>query len=202
MWHSLSTTPVLYNHHEPVEVTNETISEVDLNPIMSTTSAVKNNERVLILTPLRDASPYLEQYFDLLSQLTYPHHLIDLAFLVGDTKDDTVGILAAELERVQKNPNEDIPFHNALIVKKDFGAHESMSVEDRHSFKAQAARRKSLGRARNYLLSVAMKPEHSWVYWRDVDIKDSPSKIIEDFIAHDRDVLVPSKLHACRFRFI
>ena len=49
-----------------------------------------------------------------------------------------------------------------------------------------------MGKARNYLLSSAMKPEHSWVYWRDVDIKDSPSKIIEDFIAHDRDVLVPS----------
>jgi hypothetical protein len=26
-----------------------------------------------------------------------------------------------------------------------------------------------------------------------VDIQDSPSKIIEDFVAHDRDILVPSK---------
>ena len=107
--------------------------------------------------------------------------------------DDTTGLLAAELERVQTNPNEDIPFRSAIIVKKDFGIHESMSVEERHGFKAQASRRKALGRARNYLLSSALKPEHSWVYWRDVDIKDSPSKIIEDFIAHDRDVLVPSK---------
>jgi Anp1 len=29
--------------------------------------------------------------------------------------------------------------------------------------------------------------------WRDVDIVDSPKKIIEDFIAHDKDVIVPSR---------
>lgn len=49
-----------------------------------------------------------------------------------------------------------------------------------------------MGRARNYLLYTALKPDHSWVYWRDVDIKESPKKIIEDFIAHDKDILVPS----------
>ena len=68
----------------------------------------------------------------------------------------------------------------------------SQDVEERHEVKVQASRRKALGKARNYLLSAALKPDHSWVYWRDVDIKDSPNKIIEDFIAHDVDVLVPS----------
>ena len=79
-----------------------------------------------------------------------------------------------------------------MIIEKDFGVTLSQSVEDRHSFEAQGPRRKALGKARNYLLYTALKPEHSWVYWRDVDIVDSPSKIIEDFVAHDRDVLVPS----------
>jgi hypothetical protein len=51
-----------------------------------------------------------------------------------------------------------------------------------------------MGKARNFLLSAALKPEHSWVYWRDVDIVDSPAEIIEDFANHDRDILVPSKL--------
>jgi hypothetical protein len=49
-----------------------------------------------------------------------------------------------------------------------------------------------MARARNYLLSSALKPDHSWVYWRDADIVDSPKKILEDFMAHDKDVLVPS----------
>ena len=190
-WHAHLATPVIFNHHKPVEVNATDIVHVDLNPITSTVDAAKNQERVLILTPLRDASFYLPKYFDLLTQLTYPHELIDLGFLVGDTTDDTMAALSKELERIQNNP--DVAFRSTMIVEKDFGVTLSQSVEDRHGFEAQGPRRKSLGKARNYLLSTAMKPDHSWVYWRDVDIVDSPSKIIEDFVAHDRDVLVPSK---------
>lgn len=188
-WHLQ--TPVIFNHHEPIEINSSSIKRVDLNPISSTPQALSKQERVLILSPLRNAAPYIEQHFDLLSQLTYPHHLIDLAFLVGDSTDDTLAVLAMELERVQSRTDK-IPFNSALIVEKDFGVTLSQDVEERHGFAAQGPRRKAMGKARNYLLSAALKPEHSWVYWRDVDIKDSPNKIIEDFVAHDRDILVPS----------
>lgn len=190
-WHARLQTPVIFNPHKPIEINDTTIEHVNLNKIQSTIDAVKNRERVLILTPLRDASYHLAQHFDLLSQLTYPHDLIDLAFLVGDSTDDTLAALAKELERVQANA--DIAFRSTLIVEKDFGVTLSQDVEYRHSFEAQGPRRKAMGRARNYLLATALKPEHSWVYWRDVDIKDSPDRIIEDFIAHDRDILVPSE---------
>lgn len=191
LWTSHLQTPVVFNHHVPIEINSSTIQEIDLNPIHSTPKAINNEERVLILTPLRDAAYYIEQHFDLLSQLTYPHHLIDLAFLVGDSTDDTLAVLAKELERVQSR-SDSIPFRSTTIVKKDFGVVTSQSVEERHALKTQGSRRKAMGKARNYLLSAAMKPEHSWVYWRDVDIKDSPKTIIEDFVAHDRDVLVPN----------
>lgn len=191
-WHAHHQTPVLFNHHEPFEVNATTISHIDLNPIKSTRDAVKNKERVLILTPLRDASFYITRHFDLLSQLTYPHDLIDLAFLVSDTTDDTVAILSSELQRIQTNPDAAIPFRSVMIVEKDFGVVVAQSVEQRHSFEFQGPRRKAMGKARNYLLSASLKPDHSWVYWRDVDIKDSPKTILQDFIAHDKDILVPS----------
>ena len=189
-WLGHLTTPVIFNHHKPVDINESSIRHVDLNKVTSTKKADVNRERVLILTPLRDATPYLEQHFDHISQLTYPHDLIDLAFLVGDSTDDTMAALAMELERVQSNPEN--AFHSVLIVQKDFGVTSSQNVEDRHSYKNQAPRRKAMARARNYLLSTALTEDHSWVYWRDVDVKDSPSKIIEDFVAHDKDVLVPS----------
>ena len=196
-WHSHLQTPVIFNHHAPIEINSSSIQRVDLNPIESTIKAVSNEERVLILTPLRDASPWINKYFDLLSELTYPHHLIDLAFLVGDSTDDTLAVLASELDRVQKRTDR-IPFRSAMIVEKNFGNIEyGQDVEDRHSFAAQGPRRKAIGRARNYLLYSALKPEHSWVYWRDVDIWDSPKPILEDFMAHDRDVLVPSAYEIC-----
>ncbi|KAK5044909.1 hypothetical protein LTR84_010281 [Exophiala bonariae] len=190
-WNQHLQTPVLFNHHQPYVVNSSTIERIDLNPIVSTPRAVSNRERVLILTPLRDAAPYLIKYFDLLSELTYPHDLIDLGFLVGDSSDDTLAVLASELDRIQQRTDK-IPFHSVLIVEKDFGQTMNMDVESRHGFAAQGPRRKSMGKARNYLLSAALKPEHAWVYWRDVDIVDSPKKIIEDFVAHDRDILVPN----------
>jgi cellulose synthase/poly-beta-1,6-N-acetylglucosamine synthase-like glycosyltransferase len=190
-WNQHLQTPVIFNHHESYEVNSSTISRIDLNPIKSTSRAISNRERVLILTPLRNAAPYLTKYFDLLSDLTYPHDLIDLAFLVGDSQDDTLAVLASELDRIQKREDK-IRFRSATIVEKDFGADVDMEVHEKHAFAAQGPRRKAMGRARNYLLYSALKPEHSWVYWRDVDIVDSPRKILEDFMAHDRDILVPS----------
>lgn len=190
-WHSRLQTPVLFNHHAPVKVESSTIHHIDLNDIMSTPRAALNRERVLIMTPLKDAAPYLSKYFDLLSELTFPHDLIDLAFIVGDSRDDTFAVLSAELDRVQKRADK-IPFRSALIVQKDFGAVTGQSVQERHKFPAQGPRRKAIGRARNYLLYTALKPEHSWVYWRDVDIQDSPGTILEDFMDHNKDILVPS----------
>ena len=200
MWNQHLQTPVLFNHHEPYQVNSSTIQRVDLNPIVSTPRALSNKERVLVLTPLRDAAPYLTKYFDLLSDLTYPHDLIDLAFLVGDSVDETLSVLAAELDRIQSR-KDSIPFHSVTIIEKDFGnVFGNMDVESRHGFAAQGPRRKSIGRARNYLLYAALKPEHAWVYWRDVDIVDSPKKIIEDFVAHDRDIVVPSRFRQCARR--
>lgn len=190
-WSAHMQTPVIFNHHAPIEINSTTIKHIDLNAVKSTPQAVNKEERILILTPLKDAAPFLSKYFELVAELSYPHHLIDLGFLVGDSTDDTLGVLAMELDRIQKRPDK-IPFNSAVVVEKDFGQTLSQSVEDRHSFEAQGPRRKAMGRARNYLLSATLKPEHSWVYWRDVDIVDSPKKILEDFIAHDRDILVPN----------
>ncbi|KAI6784362.1 mannan polymerase II complex ANP1 subunit [Emericellopsis cladophorae] len=190
-WNAHLQTPIVFNHHKPVEIESKSIQRVDLNPIKSTHKALLNEERVLILTPLKDAAQYLSKYFELLAELTYPHHLIDLAFLVGDSSDDTLAVLASELDRIQKRPG-DVPFHSATIVEKDLHFQLSNEVKDRHEFAAQGPRRKALGKARNYLLSAALRPEHSWVFWRDVDIVESPPKILEDLVAHDKDIIVPN----------
>ena len=75
----------------------------------------------------------------------------------------------------------------------DFGANFNQSVEDRHSFHAQGTRRKGIGRSRNYLLYAALKPEHEWMYWRDVEIVEDSPDIVEEFMEHDKDIQFPSK---------
>lgn len=155
-------------------------------------TSAKTGDRVLILTPLRDAASHLQQHFKLLSELTYPHQAIDLAFLVGDCKDSTLSTLNEELTSLQHESNSQ-RFRSALVIQKDLSDTTGQSVEERHSFQSQGTRRKAIGRARNYLLYTALRPVHDWVYWRDVDIVENPKSILEDFMKHDKDVLVPSR---------
>ncbi|KAL8931619.1 MAG: hypothetical protein Q9211_006835, partial [Gyalolechia sp. 1 TL-2023] len=178
--------PALHNPHEPLVVESPSIEYIDLD----NTSSTRGGDRVLILTPLRDAASHLETHFRLLHELTYPHHRIDLAFLAGDCTDDTLVSLREEIKRLQA-PSNPSRFHSVVVVEKDFGDNLPQRVEDRHSFKAQGTRRKGIGKARNYLLYTALKPEHRWVYWRDVDIVENPETVIEDLMMHDRDVIVP-----------
>lgn len=171
------------------------VIERDFHPKSSSEAAGENSKeaRVLILTPLKDASLHLRHHFALLRNLTYPHHLIDLGFIIGDTIDDTRSILDAELNNVESGKQGSV-FNRCTIVLKDLGDIASQDVAARHGFAAQVERRKKIAVVRNTLLQKTLGPEHEWVYWRDVDVAESPSHILEDFIAHDKDVLVPSML--------
>ncbi|KAG9632907.1 glycosyltransferase family 62 protein, partial [Aureobasidium melanogenum] len=131
-------------------------------------------------------------FFSHLRNLTYPHHLIDLAFLVGDSKDNTLTLLSDLLAQLQASEKDGMPFGEVSVIEKDFGQKVNQDVESRHGFAAQASRRKSMAQARNWLLSAALRPTHSWVYWRDVDVETAPFTILEDLMRHNKDVIVPN----------
>jgi len=174
----------------------ETVRYYDLTETQGTATGWEQGERVLLCAPLRDASPHLPMFFSHLKNLTYPHNLIDLAFLVGDSKDNTDELLTKLLNDLQENKIPEQQFGEISILRKDFGQKVNQDVESRHGFAAQASRRKSMAQARNWLLSAALRPTHSWVYWRDVDVETAPTTILEDLMRHNKDVIVPSKLTA------
>jgi len=171
----------------------ETLRYYDLEDVQGTSVGWEREERVLLCTPLRDAAPHLPMFFAHLRNFTYPHHLVDLAFLVSDSKDDTEALLSQMLEAQQNDPDSTQPYGEISVIHKDFGQAVGQDVESRHGFAAQASRRKLMAQARNWLLSAALRPYHSWVYWRDADVETCPFTIIEDLMRHDRDIIVPSE---------
>lgn len=179
---------------EPFEVYDiETLRYYDLSDNVGTSVGWEREERVLLCTPLRDAAPHLPMFFAHLRNFTYPHHLIDLAFLVSDSKDNTESLLTELLEGLQHDENPKMAYGEISVIHKDFGQLVGQDVESRHGFAAQASRRKLMAQARNWLLSAALRPYHSWVYWRDADVETCPFTILEDLMRHDKDVIVPSK---------
>ena len=172
----------------------ETVRYYDLSDVQGTARGWEREERVLLCAPLRDAESHLPMFFAHLRNSTYPHHLIDLAFLVSDSKDRTLALLSELLAKQQEDRDPKQPYGEISIIEKDFGQKVNQDVESRHGFAAQASRRKLMAQARNWLLSAALRPTHSWVYWRDVDVETAPPTILEDLMRHNKDVIVPSKL--------
>lgn len=170
----------------------EGVEYYDLRNYQGNRDGWQRGDRVLFTVPLRDAAQHLPMFFDHMDRTTYPHNLIDLSFLVSDSSDNTMGELLAHLQRAQSHQDKSRRFGNIEIFEKDFGQVIGQSFSDRHGFAAQGPRRKLMARARNWLGSVALKPYHSWVYWRDVDVETIPESVLEDLMHHGRDVIVPN----------
>ena len=171
----------------------ETVRYYDLSYSGGTARGWEHEERVLMCAPLRDAESHLPMFFSHLHNFTYPHHLVDLAFLVSDSKDNTLQLLSQMLTDLQNDPDPKQPYGEISVIEKDFGQKVNQDVESRHGFAAQASRRKLMAQARNWLLSAALRPTHSWVYWRDADVETAPFTILEDLMRHNKDVIVPSE---------
>jgi mannan polymerase II complex ANP1 subunit len=168
------------------------VRQYDLSDYQGTARGWERGERILFCVPLRDAEAHLPMFFSHMRNFTYPHHLIDLAFLVSDSKDNTKQKLKEYLEELQNDPDENMPYGEIVMIEKDFGQKVKQDVENRHGFAAQASRRKTMAQARNWLLSASLRPHHSWVYWRDADVESAPPTILEDLMRHNKDVIVPS----------
>ncbi|KAL1869891.1 Mannan polymerase II complex anp1 subunit [Diaporthe australafricana] len=170
----------------------ETVRYYDLSNVQGTARGWEREERILLCVPLREAENHLPMFFSHLHNLTYPHHLIDLAFLVSDSQDRTLEVLTESLESLQAEEDRKMPYGEISVIEKDFGQSVNQDAESRHGFAAQASRRKLMAQARNWLLSAALRPYHSWVYWRDVDVETAPFTILEDLMRHNKDVIVPN----------
>lgn len=173
----------------------ETVRYYDLSNVAGTARGWEREERILLCVPLREAEAHLPMFFSHLNNFTYPHHLIDLAFLVSDSKDRTLEVLSDGLEALQAHDDYNMHYGEISIIEKDFGQKVNQDAESRHGFAAQASRRKLMAQARNWLLTAALRPYHSWVYWRDVDVETAPFTILEDLMRHNKDVIVPSKTY-------
>src|SRR5689334_15128354 len=138
--------------------------------------------KILILTPMKSATKYLDTYFSGLSSLTYPSRQLSLGILEGDSSDATY----AQVEQRLAQTNQ---FRRTIFRKKDFGFQIPPGVP-RHSAVYQTARRAVLARARNHLLFAALDDE-DWVLWLDVDVVAYPPDIVEQLLAVERDIVHP-----------
>jgi hypothetical protein len=141
-------------------------------------------ERVLILTPLKDAAHHADAYWHGIDKLTYPRDRISLGFLESDSNDRTHALFADHIAR------RGGAFRSAALFKRDFGF-RIPDDQPRYAHHLQVQRRSTLAKSRNHLLFRALDDE-DWVLWLDVDVIDYPADIVERLLAYGKDVVHPN----------
>ena len=160
-----------------------------LNHVTITSNPLENEERILILTPM--ARFYIE-YWDNLLQLSYPHGLVTLGFIIPKTKEGNAATVAlqAQIQKTQKQGPEKDRFRSIIILRQDLDpALESQDESERHKMENQKVRREVMAKARNSLLFTTLGPTTSWVLWLDADIVETPATLIQDLARHDKPVI-------------
>ena len=142
------------------------------------------SERVLILTPAKDAARHVGTYLRGIHSLTYPRQLLSLAVLEGDSTDDTYELFA------QRLPELNEALRRAELHKKDFGYRLPPDLP-RYAHHLQVQRRSVLARSRNHLLFRALDDE-DWVLWLDMDVVEYPADVIERLLATGKEIVQPN----------
>jgi Anp1 len=145
--------------------------------------AAPSGNRVLILTPVKDADGCIEGYCHRIRTLTYPHDLISVGFLESDSSDSTYPTLTRLLPVLQRE------FRGVTLCKKDFGFQIPIGVH-RSAGSIQVERRSVLAKSRNQLLFRALGDE-DWVLWLDVDIIEYPPDILQQLLGAGKDIVQP-----------
>lgn len=141
------------------------------------------NEKLLILTPVKDAAALLDGYFRLLERLVYPKRRISLGFLESDSGDGTYAALQRRLPALRRR------YRRVGLWKKDYGFRIPPGYP-RWAPAFQIPRRTILAKSRNQLLFRALEDE-DWVLWLDADLCDYPADILERMMATGKDILHP-----------
>ena len=140
-------------------------------------------DKVLILTPLKDAADYIAGYCERLLGLTYPHDRISVGFMEGDSTDNTYEMIRGRLQGLSA------AFGRARLWKKDYGYQVPPGIH-RGAPPIQVERRTVLAKSRNQLLFHALDNE-DWVLWLDVDVIEYPPDLIERLLATGKDIVQP-----------
>ncbi|MCW5769990.1 MAG: hypothetical protein KIT16_00030 [Rhodospirillaceae bacterium] len=137
---------------------------------------------VLVAVPVRDAATTLDALLAAVTALDYPKASLSLAFLEGDSSDDSYARLAA-FARAQE------PHYARIVLRRSRTGFPKLAR--RWEPALQRSRRAHLARVRNRLLRLALRDE-DWVLWLDADVIGFPTTLLADLLAARAPVVQPN----------
>lgn len=139
---------------------------------------------IAVLTPVRDAGPFLDRYIELLRSLDFPQDKLHIMFCEGDSQDDT----RQRIEEIQRRYAGDFAGIELLTFDSGYKIERKNRWKPRH----QPERRSNLASVRNYLLKHALGTRSQWVLWLDVDVCDCSPNTLRRLLSIGKKVVVPN----------
>lgn len=157
-------------------------------PVKSYDHTIESDDKTVIILTLFHSSDYVDSFFTLVNNFTYPKSLTSIGILEGDSEDYN-----ETMKKLNDNINNNkVLYKRISLVHKN--ANMKISQTNRRSPNIQLFRRKKLAELRNYLLKETLNNEN-YVLWIDSDVIISPhNNIIELMMSIDKDVVVPNCL--------
>lgn len=137
---------------------------------------------ILILTPIKNAARFIPVFFENLLKLDYPREKLSVAFLEGDSDDDTWSVLQS---RIQEHAHA---FARIEASRLDFAFRFDCERWQPH---LQFRRRAIIGKSRSILFQRAWRGE-DWVLWIDADVIQYPSDVLRHLLASGQSIVVPN----------
>jgi hypothetical protein len=144
--------------------------------------AAPDGRQVLVAIPVRDAAGTLDDLFRAILNLDYPRGDLSIAFLEGDSGDDSLARLRAFAAGHAGH------FRRIALIKRDLGLRLDVPRWDPS---VQRKRRANIARVRNALMREALQDE-DWVLWIDSDIVDFPADALNLLLATGARIVHPN----------
>ena len=148
-------------------------------------ATLPNNDipSLLVLVPVKNAADNIQQFVNNLAETDYPAEKISLAFLEGDSSDDSYAQLEALLPALRQR------YARVELYQKNF-RYQLTQGQERWAVSEQRQRRAVIAKSRNTLLSHALQNEE-WVMWIDVDVASWPKDVFIRLLQSGKDIVVP-----------
>jgi mannan polymerase complexes MNN9 subunit len=175
---SRSTLRTIYDTHEMFFHVNSRVFPRAL-------SAGGTPPTVMVATIVRDSSSWsdnrtIDSYLDLIASFEYPSVKLSIALLVSHRAYfDELQPRLAEAIRLRG-------FRQVTLIYRDIPL--DIPYEQRHDYKYQKERRRTLARLRNLLLYSALRMEQA-VLWLDADVTRVPPALLGTAAASGKDVV-------------
>ena len=142
--------------------------------------------KVAILTPCKNASACLQQYFEIVDAFDYPRERLHLRLLEGDSADDTNAV-AARLINARRGG-----YASADLITLNVGFDAGDGRRSRAEI--QRGRRSAIAMCRNRLLAAALETPAEYFLFVDVDMVAIAPETLKNALAFRAPILVANCL--------